>query len=222
MSGRVYPAAKVAAVLVLTLATGACARGETTTAQPTPVSGGDVLSFADLMTPKKETPSPSPSPSPTSTGTRTSSGSRGSSGSRPSSSGPSAAQAASSGPANCPGGVVSGDMGEFTAAKLSEKSNDGKTQWRVQVTGSVLNQTPRSVRDIRVTVTLHTDNAESDSDGATIGSWVGRNTSAGWRADFDEYESDNEPDEDDVNFRVSGWSWGDPALAQCPTPGWSS
>lgn len=94
--------------------------------------------------------------------------------------------------------------------------------WRVQATGTVLNQTAQAVRDIRVTVTLHTDSAEADSNGTTIGGWVGKGTSADWRVVWDEYESRNEPDEDDVRFSVSGWSWGEGALAQCPTPGWSS
>jgi len=118
--------------------------------------------------------------------------------------------------------VVSGEVVDFAAGRLSEDSRDGVAQWSVRVTGTVLNQTPRSIRDIRVSVTIHTDNAESDSDGATISKWVGRNTTANWRAEFAEYESRNEPDDKDVTFRVSGWSWGDPALAQCPTPSWSS
>jgi hypothetical protein len=115
---------------------------------------------------------------------------------------------------------VTGDFADFTAAKAG--TDDGTTLWRVQASGNVLNQTVQAIRDIRVTVTISTDNAESDSEGVTISKWVGRSTTADWRVVFDEYGSNNEPDDKDVTFRVSGWSWGDPALAQCPTPGWSS
>ncbi len=174
------------------------------------------------MTPKPSAgPSASPSASPTSTGSHSNGSS--SNGSGPSSVGAAAAKPVS-GPANCPSGRVTGEYEEFTVAKVADADPDEgeQTKWRVQATGFVVNETARAVRDIRVNVTLHTDSAEADGEGMTIGKWVGRGTTAAWRVVFDEYESKNEPDEDDVHFSVSGWSWGEPSLTQCPTPGWSS
>ncbi|MGH2758149.1 MAG: hypothetical protein ACRDKJ_01145 [Actinomycetota bacterium] len=119
---------------------------------------------------------------------------------------------------------MTGEYIDFTVSKVADADPDEEeqTKWRVQATGDVRNETARAVRDIRVNVTLHTDSAEAASEGMTISKWVGRSTTAAWRVVFDEYESRNEPDEDDVSFSVSGWSWGEASLAQCPTPGWSS
>lgn len=119
---------------------------------------------------------------------------------------------------------MTGEYVDFTVSKVADAdpADEEEAKWRVQATGMVLNETARAVRDIRVNVTLHTDSAGADSEGMTIGKWVGRGTTADWRVVFDEYESRNEPDEDDVSVSVSGFSWGEASLAQCPTPGWST
>ncbi len=213
MSGRVRGAAQVAAVLVLVLFTGACGRGNTQ-AEQTPIAALEDFSFEEFLTDAPPSGSPSPSPSLVPVG-----GSSGSS-SRPRSSG-TAPASKPSGPASCPSGRVTGEMSQVSVADTNETNRDGVTIWEVRASGNVVNQTSQSVRDIRVRVTLHTPNAESDEDTTVLAKWVGRTGTSSWSVRFDEYESEDEPSDDDVKFAITGWSWGDERLSQCPTPGFS-
>jgi hypothetical protein len=108
---------------------------------------------------------------------------------------------------------------EMTDFSSDDQGTDrkGRQIWRVRITGITTNQTSRAVRDIRIDTSIHTSNAQSEGETATIGKWVGQGSTANWATDF-EYESENEPDDDDVHVAVRGWSWGD-GYGQCPTHG---
>ena len=98
------------------------------------------------------------------------------------------------------------------------KDNRGNQEWLVRITGQALNKTSRAIRDIRIETSLRASNADEESETATIAKWVGSGSTADWRTEFN-YKSPEEPNDDDVRVFVRGWSWGDPALAQCPRNG---
>ncbi len=111
-------------------------------------------------------------------------------------------------------------MTDFSSNDAGTDRN-GYQKWTVHVRGRVLNDTTHAIRDIRIETILHANNADEESETVTVTKWVGQGSTADWVAEFD-YQSENEPDEDDVRVVVRGWSWGDAALSQCPTHGSSS
>lgn len=200
----------LACFAILAIVASAVARSGKTMALPTPISD---FSFTELLTvPPGIGPSPSPSATPV-----VSVASIGSSSARKSSSGKKPAPAAqTSGRVNCPSGHVIGEMTDFTVNYAGLNNQDEK-EWTITAKGTVLNQTSRPVRNVDVEVTVHTDDAETESGSTSVAGWIGTGSSANWTVQFD-YVSPHEPDDKDSSFAVNGWSWGD-EFAQCPTQG---
>jgi hypothetical protein len=200
------------AVLALTFGMAACVKPPEEASNATPIPESDDFAFEELL---RVTPSASPSPTPTLVAAgitgRSSSGTG-------TGSAPAAAPAPTPrGPVTCPSGTVTVEMTGFSSNDAG-KDNRGNQTWLVRIRGQALNKTSRAIRDIRVETLLHVNNAEEESETATIAKWVGQGSTADWSTEFD-YKSEEEPDEDNVRVYVRGWSWGDPALAQCPAHG---
>jgi hypothetical protein len=121
---------------------------------------------------------------------------------------------------SCPSGTVTGEVTEFSASR-DGRNRDGVTQWTVSLKGAVTNRTARPVRDVRVRVGLSVDNGEPADESVIVGGWIGTGSSANWTVVFDEYATESKPDEDDVSWAVTGWSWGE-GYGLCPTRGSSS
>ncbi|HYZ91034.1 MAG TPA: hypothetical protein VFA34_01415 [Actinomycetota bacterium] len=208
--GRPFPAVLLVAVAFASVLS-ACVRSPNSSAVSTPLPEGDDFAFSEILTFAPSSPSPSPSPTLVPVGVG-----GGSSTSGGGSSAPAAQPTPTSGRVTCPSGTVTATINDFSTSDEG-KDRKGNQQWTVRVRGSALNKTSRAIRDIRITVTIHANNAQSESETATIGKWVGQGSTADWGTEFD-YESEDEPDEDQARVVVSGWSWGD-GYAQCPTHG---
>ena len=68
-------------------------------------------------------------------------------------------------------------MTDFSSSDAG-KDRKGNQTWTVRVRGQALNKTSRAVRDIRVETSLHANNAEEESETATIAKWVGSSSTA--------------------------------------------